>query len=680
MKSRFSKIHGLMVASLIATPMTFAKGFDVRTLTTLDSIHSSAVSPDGTALIYGLKAVNDKTTTSNLFLKRLNQSESDLQLTNHVSTEHSVVWSHDGSSVYFISSRSGTPQVWNLALTGGEAKQVTDLPLSIEGFKLASDGSKIVLSISTFLGCESLNCSADKFAAQKAKPNAGKVYNQLMVRHWDTWKDGSYKHLYVADITNTPITKVTDVTAGLATDSPAKPFSGMEEVTFTPDNKHIVYTAKAPSVTQASHTNYDLWQVDVSGKTRINLTANNKAWDAHPTFSPDGRYMAYVAMEKPGAESDRFAIMLKDLVTGTVKEVAPLWDRSARQVMFAPDSRNLIVTAQDIGQVSVFMINIQFGDIKQIQGEGSSSIIGVAGNDVVIKKKALNNPGQLYKVSFDGAHVEQLTHVNKEKLKDVDFGQFSQFSFKGWNDETVYGYWVKPSDYKAGEKYPVAFLIHGGPQGSFGNSWSTRWNPQLWAGAGYGVVMIDFHGSTGYGQQFTDSINQDWGGKPLEDLQKGLTAVTNQQPWLDSKNACALGASYGGYMVNWIAGNWNDQFKCLVNHAGLFDMRMFYNVTEELWFPGYDFGGSYAQVPDNYEKFNPVNYVKNWKTPMLVIHGEKDFRVPYGQGLAAFTTLQNKKIESQLIVFPQENHWILNNDNKIQWYDAVINWMDKFTK
>ena len=680
MKGRFSKIHGLMVAALIVTPMTFAKGFDVRTLTQLDSIHSSAVSPDGASLVYGLKTIDGKSTLSNLFLKRLNQQQSDVQLTNHASTEHSVVWSHDNSSIYFISSRSGSPQVWNLPLTGGEAKQVTNLPLTVEGFKIASDSSKIVLSMSAFNDCQSLRCSADKFAAQKATPNAGKVYNQLMVRHWDTWKDGSYKHLFVANLGDKVITQVTDITQGLATDTPAKPFSGMEEVTFTPDNNHIVYTAKAPSTTQAGHTNYDLWQVDVKGENRKNLTEKNQAWDAHPTFSPDGRYMAYVAMEKPGAESDRFAIMLKDLVTGTVKEVAPLWDRSARQLMFAPDSRNLIVTAQDIGQVSVFMINIQFGDIKQIQGEGSANIVGVAGNDVVIKKKALNNPGQLYKVSFDGVHVEQLTNVNKEKLKDVDFGQFSQFSFKGWNDETVYGYWVKPSDYKAGEKYPVAFLIHGGPQGSFGNSWSTRWNPQLWAGAGYGVVMIDFHGSTGYGQQFTDSINQDWGGKPLEDLQKGLVAVTSQQPWLDSNNACALGASYGGYMVNWIAGNWNEQFKCLVNHAGLFDMRMFYNVTEELWFPSYDFGGSYAQVPKNYEKFNPVNFVDNWKTPMLVIHGEKDFRVPYGQGLAAFTVLQSKKIESQLIVFPQENHWILDKDNKVQWYDAVISWMDKFTK
>lgn len=681
MKRRFSTLNTLMIAAgLIAAPITMAKGFDVRTLTNLDSVHSSAVSPDGNTLVYGFKQVNDGKSVSNLYLKSLNTKTQDKQLTNNTSTEHSVVFSSDNKSVYFLSSRSGSSQVWQLPLTGGEAIQVTDLPLNVDGFKLSSDGKHIVLTMAVFNECNDLKCSSEKFAQIASKPNAGKVYNQLMVRHWDTWNDGSYKHLFVGGLNGKTITQVTDITKGLATDIPAKPFSGMEEVSFTPDNQAIVYSAKAPSKDQAMHTNFDLWQVKLDGKDRVNLTEKNKAWDAHPTFSPDGRYMAYAAMSKPGAESDRFAIMLKDLVTGTVKEVAPLWDRSVRQMAFAPDSRNLIVTAQDVGQVSLFMINIQFGDIKQIQSDGSAGIVGVADKDIVISKKALNNPGQLYKVSFDGNHIEQLTDINKEKLKDIDFGQFSQFSFKGWNDETVYGYWVKPAGFKPGQKYPMAFLIHGGPQGSFGNSWSTRWNPQLWAGAGYGVVMIDFHGSTGYGQDFTDSINQDWGGKPLEDLQKGMAAVVKQQPWLDGNNACALGASYGGYMVNWIAGNWSDQFKCLVNHAGLFDMRMFYNVTEELWFPSTDFGGSYAAVSKNYEKFNPVNYVENWKTPMLVIHGEKDFRVPYGQGLAAFTVLQSKNIDSQLIVFPQENHWILNDENKVQWYDAVLNWMNKYTR
>lgn len=672
--------YGLLLAAMVAAPTALAKGFDVRTLTSLDSLHSHAVSSDGQFLVYGHKIKNSSGEVSNLFLKTLNKPGQDKQLTNSLLTESDSAWSHDNKSVYFLSQRSGTNQVWMLNINGGEALQVTDLPLNVDGFKLSGDDKKIIVSMSVFNECDTLTCSVKKLQDIESKLQAGKVYDQLMVRHWDTWNNGTYKHLFVATLNGKAITDAHDITKGLATDIPAKPFSGMEEVVFTPDNKAVVYSAKAPSKQQALHTNFDLWQVNIDGSERINLTKNNQAWDAQPIFSSDGRYMAYKAMEKPGAESDRFAVMLKDLVTGTVKEVAPLWDRSARQLQFAPDSRNLIVTAQDHGQVSLFMINIQFGDIKQLTNEGSASIVGVSANNVIISKKALDNPGQLYSVSFDGAHSQALTDINKDKLKEVDFGAFSQFSFKGWNDETVYGYWVKPSNYKAGQKYPVAFLIHGGPQGSFGNSFSTRWNPQLWAGAGYGVVMIDFHGSTGYGQKFTESINQDWGGKPLEDLQKGLAAVAKQQPWLDTNNACALGASYGGYMVNWIAGNWSDKFKCLVNHAGLFDMRMFYNVTEELWFPGYDFGGSYQNSSQSFEKFNPVNFVSQWKTPMLVIHGEKDFRVPYGQGLAAFTTLQTNNIDSKLMIFPNENHWIKNNDNKIQWYDNVIEWMGKYTK
>jgi len=678
----FTKIQGLLLASLaLASTPSNAKGFDVEKLTTLDSIHSTAVSPSGEFIVYGLKKVTADKTVSNLYIQGLSQANKSIkQLTNSKLTETNVVWAPDNKAIYFLSERSGSSQIWMLSLTGGEAVAVTDFEIAVDGFKLSPNGENIAVTMAIFNHCETFECSAKKFKAIADKPTAGREYSKLMVRHWDTWNDGSFKHLFVGKLKNNTLTNITDVTKGLMTDIPAKPFSGMEEVTFTPDNKAVVYSAKSPLGDQSSHTNFDLFQVNIDGTNLVNLTQANKAWDAQPTFSADGRYMAYLAMEKPGAETDRFSVMLKDLVTGTVKEVAPLWDRSARQIQFAPDSRNLVVTAQDLGQISVFLINIQFGDIKQISNEGSASVVGIAGNNVIISKKSLSNPGQLYSLSLDGVHTDALTTINSEKLNDVEFGQYSQFSFKGWNDETVYGYWVKPVGFKAGEKYPIAFLIHGGPQGSFGNSFSKGWNPQLWASAGYGVVMIDFHGSTGYGQQFTQSINQDWGGKPLEDLQKGLDAVVTQQPWLDGDNACALGASYGGYMVNWIAGNWPDKFKCMVNHAGLFDMRMFYNVTEESWFPEYDFGGSYQKVPENYEKFNPIKFANNWKTPMLVTHGEKDFRVPIGQSLATFTVLQKNNIDSKLLVFPQENHWLSNKDNKAQWYNTVLSWMDKYTK
>ncbi|WP_076411340.1 S9 family peptidase [Shewanella sp. UCD-KL12] len=669
---------GVVMSAQASSPQPFK----VQDLVKINKLHSANLSNDGNKLVYAVKKFDEEgKASSDLYLQDLTQAESKAkQLTYAVGTEHSAVFSADDQSVYFLASRDGSSQLYQLALTGGEAKQVSDLPLDIEGFKLSQDGKQVVLNMRVFPDCKDLKCSKDKFNAEAERTSTGREYKQLMVRHWDTWSDHSRSHLFVAQLNGEKITDAVDVTAGLDTETPPKPFSGMEEVTFTPDGKHVVYSAKAPSKDQAWITNYDLWQVPVTGGDAVNLTESNKAWDAHPTFSADGRYLAYLAMTKPGFEADRYRIMLRDTVTGQEKEVAPLWDRSASSLTFGKDNRTLYVTAQDVGQVSVFEVNTQFGDVKTIFNDGSNSIVGVSNDKIVFNHKSLVQPGDLHSINIDGQGIQKLTDINSEKLAKIKFGEFEQFSFKGWNNEEVHGYWIKPSDYKAGTQYPIAFLVHGGPQGSFGNSFSSRWNAQLWAGAGYGVVMIDFHGSTGYGQAFTDSITQDWGGKPLEDLQKGLDAVTQQQKWLDPNRTCALGGSYGGYMMNWIQGNWSDGFNCLVNHAGLFDMRSMYYVTEELWFPEYEFGGTYDQNKELYEKFNPVNYVENWKTPMLVIHGEKDFRVPYGQGLAAFSFMQRKGIPSELLIYPDENHWILNPDNLEQWYANVLGWMDRWTK
>ncbi|MPY24590.1 S9 family peptidase [Shewanella psychropiezotolerans] len=656
--------------------------FKVQDLVKINKLHSSTLSSDGNSIVFGIKKFDaEGKASSDLYIQDLTQMGSEpKQLTFAAGTEHSAAFSADDQSVYFLASRDGSSQLYKLPLTGGEARQVSDLPLDVEGFKLSQDGKQVVLNMRVFPDCQDLKCSEDKFTAEAERKSNGREYKQLMIRHWDTWSDNSRSHLFVAQLNGDKITTAVDVTAGLDTETPPKPFSGMEEVTFTPDGKYVVYSAKAPSKDQAWITNYDLWQVPVTGGDAVNLTESNKAWDAHPTYSADGRYLAYLAMKKPGFEADRYRIMLRDTVTGQEKEVAPLWDRSASSLTFGKDNRTLYVTAQDVGQVTIFEVNTQFGDVKTLYNEGSNSIVGVTADKIIFNHKSLVQPGDLHSINLDGQGLQKLTDINSEKLAKIKFGEFEQFSFKGWNNEEVHGYWIKPSNFKAGTQYPIAFLVHGGPQGSFGNSFSSRWNAQLWAGAGYGVVMIDFHGSTGYGQAFTDSISKDWGGKPLEDLQKGLAAVTKQQKWLDSSRTCALGGSYGGYMMNWIQGNWSDGFNCLVNHAGLFDMRSMYYVTEELWFPEYEFGGTYDENKDLYEKFNPVNYVENWKTPMLIIHGEQDFRVPYGQSLAAFTFMQRKGIPSELLVYPEENHWILNPDNLEQWYANVLGWMDRWTK
>ncbi|ABV36966.1 peptidase S9, prolyl oligopeptidase active site domain protein [Shewanella sediminis HAW-EB3] len=669
---------GLSISAQAANP----EPFTVQHLVKINKLHSPALSNDGSKIVYAVKKFDaEGESSSDLYIQDLSQADSKAkQLTSVKGTEHSVAFAADDQSIYFLAGRSGSSQLYKLSLNGGEAIQISDFPLDVEGFKLSQDGTQVVMNMRVFPECKDLKCSEDKFTAEQERKSSGREYKQLMVRHWDTWSDHSRSHLFVAKLNGEKIITAVDVTAGLDTETPPKPFSGMEEVTFTPDGKHLVYGAKAPGKDQAWITNYDLWQVPVTGGDAVNLTEANKAWDANPTFSADGRYLAYLAMTKPGFEADRYRIMLRDTVTGQEKEVAPLWDRSASSLTFGKDNRTLYVTAQDVGQVTVFEVNTQFGDVKTVYNDGSNSVVGVTNDKIIINHKSLVQPGDLYSMNLDGQGIKQLTQVNQEKLAEIKFGEFEQFSFKGWNNEEVHGYWIKPSDYKAGQKYPIAFLVHGGPQGSFGNSFSSRWNAQLWAGAGYGVVMIDFHGSTGYGQEFTDSISQDWGGKPLEDLQKGLAAVTKQQKWLDETRTCALGGSYGGYMMNWIQGNWSDGFNCLVNHAGLFDMRSMYYVTEELWFPEYEFGGTYQDNKELYEKFNPVNYTENWKTPMLVIHGEKDFRVPYGQGLAAFSFMQRKGIPSELLIYPEENHWILNPDNLEQWYANVLGWMDRWTE
>ena len=292
----------------------------------------------------------------------------------------------------------------------------------------------------------------------------------------------------------------------------------------------------------------------------------------------------------------------------------------------------------------------------------------------------LHSPAELFGISMNGKNTGQLTHINADKVAAARTGEYEQFSFLGWNDETVFAYVVKPVDFDPAKKYPVAFLIHGGPQGSFGNVFHYRWNPQAYAGAGYAAVMVDFHGSTGYGQAFTDSIRGDWGGKPLVDLKKGLAAALDRYPWMDGDRVGALGASFGGYMVNWIAGQWPDRFRCLVNHDGNLGERMAYFDTEELWFPEWDHMGTPWDNPTGYEEQNPLRFVGNWRTPMLVIHGELDFRIPVSQGLATFNALQRRGIASKFLYFPDENHWVLKPHNSIQWHETVLAWLDQWLK
>ncbi len=472
-----------------------------------------------------------------------------------------------------------------------------------------------------------------------------------------------------------------DVMQAMDADAPSKPFGGSNEYTFTPDGRSIVFGARNAGREEAWSTNFDLFLAPIDGSTAPrNLTPGNPAWDAFPTFSPDGRTLAYTAMQRAGYEADRFRIVLRQWPDGDERVLTESWDRSPGNLAWSPDGKTLFATADHLGNHALFAIDVASGKVRTVVGRGHVTAPQVNGQHLVYLLDTLQGPAELHSVRADGRDAKALTRINEQRLAAVRLGASEQFSFKGAGGETVYAWVVKPVDFDPAQKYPVALLIHGGPQGSFGDQFHYRWNPQTYAGRGYAAVMIDFHGSTGYGQAFTDAINGDWGGKPLEDLQLGLAAALAKYSWMDGDRVAALGGSYGGYLVNWIAGQWPDRFRALVTHSGNLDERFAYFATEELWFPEWEHGGTPWENPEGYAKHNPVDLVKNWRTPTLVIHGGKDYRVVETGGFATFTALQRMGIPSRFLHFPDENHWILKPANSILWHDTVLDWLDRWLK
>ena len=679
-----SRLMMLGAATLAAgTALAAPRGFTEEDLVRMERVGSPALSPDASRVVYTVRSTDLEKNRGNTQLWMLDlrsPKAAPVRLTNSDASSTDPEWSPGGDAVYFLSARSGSSQVWRLPLAGGEAARVTDLPVGVDNFRLSPAGDRLAMSLTVFRDCPDLACT--KARLDKKGKASGQVYDRLFVRHWDTWSDGSNSVLYAAplDASGKVSAAPVSLSGTLDGDVSSKPFGDHADYQFSPDGKSVVFSVRVAGKTEAWSTNFDIYQVSASGGTPRNLTADNLAWDAKPSFSPNGRTLAYLAMRRPGFESDRFRLVLMDVASGSKRVVAEDWDRSIGAYVWSADSKTVLANAEDVGQDRLFAIDAASGKVVPLTVDGSVSEFDTRAGSVVFVRSTLSSGAQLYRTNLAGGAATQLTHNNEQQLADVRFGQYEQFSFAGANGETVHGFVMKPWNAVEGGKYPVAFLIHGGPQGSFGNGWGYRWNPQTYAGAGYAAVFIDFHGSTGYGQAFTDSISGDWGGKPLEDLKKGLDAAVKKFPWLDRERSCALGASYGGYMINWIAGNWSDGFKCLVNHDGVFDQRGMAYSTEELWFTEWENRGTYLMSPALHEQFNPVQYVKNWKTPMLVVQGDLDFRIPTAQALGTFTALQRQGIESKLLVFPDENHWVLKPLNSLQWHHTVKDWLDQHLK
>ena len=666
----------------LATALAFAclgpaqaRPFTARDLVGLDRVSDPHVSPDGRAIAYDVRST-DIAANKGVHAVWLLAGGQPRKLLDDASSPR---WSADGRALYVLSGRSGSDQVWRVGLDGSTPVQATHLPLDVGAYRVSPDERTLVVSMAVFPDCEAPACTVQRMAARKADKASGQVFDHLFVRHWDTWADGTRNHLFAVRLDGQGDAAV-PLMAHFDGDTPSKPFGGDEDFGLSADGRSVYFSARTAGRREPWSTNFDIWRAPVDGSSApVDLTAANPAWDAEPVVSPDGRSLAYRAQTRPGFESDRFGVWIMDLASGRTHQVAPAWDRSAAHLAWTPDGAALIVTADDLGTGKLFRMQVADGTVQPLTGRGHVGDYDVGAQGVVYTADAFDRPADLWTLS-PGQSPRQLTHANAERLADTPLTPGEPFSFAGWNGETVHGYLFKPAGYQPDRRYPTAFLIHGGPQGSWNDDWSYRWNPQTYVGAGYGVVVVDFHGSTGYGQAFADSISGHWGDRPLEDLQKGWTAALAKAPYLDGDHACALGASYGGFMIDWMAGVWNTPWKCLVVHDGVFDDRMMGYSTEEQWFSEWENGHAPPwRNPEGFERFNPVNHVAAWSKPILVIHGGKDYRIPLEQGLGAFTAAQSRDLPSQFLYFPDENHWVLKPQNSLQWHATVEAWLKRWT-
>ena len=649
------------------------------TATDMHSMHrlgSPEVSRDGRYAVFTISttdwAKNKRVNT--LYLLDLTKPGASPQQVVGAHKGHDAVFGPDGS-LWFLMAAGEQDQLFRMPI-GGKPVQVSNFKGDIGGFRLAPSGDRVVVWADRDLRCRDLNCAG---LPPKPKTGTGRTYDQLFVRHWDTWAEPGVKsRLFTFPVATGKLAGAgVPIEGNLVGDTPSKPFGGAEEIAFSPDGRTVFFALREAGRIEALSTNLDIFQAASDGSAPpVNLTAANHATDNLPAVSPDGRTLAYAAMKRPGYESDRMVVQLRDLATGQARPLTEGFDRSVGSIEWSRDGRSLFVTADDTLEHPVFRVDVATGQVTRLTADGHyDNVRALPGGAVLATMNSIAAPDDLYRL--DGSRVSKLTDVNRELLSQLDPIALQKFSFTGANNDRVWGWELKPANVAG--KLPIVFLVHGGPQGSFSNSWSYRWNPRVFISPGYAAVSVDFHGSTGYGQVFQDAINRNWGGWPLEDLKAGLAYATAHDPQLDADRACAAGGSYGGYMMNWIEGMWPDRFRCIVQHDGVFDARAMAYETEELWFDEWEHGGHpYYEAPEEFEKWNPVNHVTAWKTPQLVITSENDFRIPYTQGIAAFTALQRRNIPSRLLIFPDENHWVLKPKNSVQWYDEVFGWMGRW--
>ncbi|MGB8507305.1 MAG: S9 family peptidase [Pyrinomonadaceae bacterium] len=684
---RLSAFVTALVLVVLCASAAFAQSkpaFTVNDLLKMRRVSDPQLSPDGKWVAYTIADPNFSANRSitQIYVVSISGGEPK-QLTSGDSSAASPRWSPDGTRLAFTTGG----QIWTMDAQGGDRKQVTTLSSGASDPVWSPDGRMIAFLSDVYPDCADDACNKRRDEEADSSKVKAHLVDRLLYRHWTSWKGGKRSHVLVTQVAGG---KAVDLTTG---DFDAPPFSlgGPPDYAFSPDSKELAFTRNTEKV-EATSTNSDIFVIAVTGGEARRITGDNTGADASPQYSPDGRFIAYRSQQTAGFESDRWRLMLYDRAAKSSRELISKFDAYVEGFTFTPDSKGIYLASGERGRQPVYYVSMSDGAVKKlIEGFNDDVQISKDGRTLVFSRSTTTRPAEIYTARLDGiveasragaGQAVQLTHANDAMLAGFDLQPAEEVTWEGAAGAKVSGWIVKPAGFDASKKYPLVVLIHGGPQGAWNDSWGYRWNPEIFAQAGYVVFTPNPRGSTGYGQQFTNDISGDWGGKAFADITNGVAHVLSLG-YTDKNRIGAAGGSYGGYMVDWILGHNDDarfKFSALVSHAGVFNLTSMYGATEELWFPEWEFKGTPWANPELYERWSPHRFAKNFKTPTLVTHGELDYRVPVDQGLQLFTYLQKQGVESKLLVYPDEGHWILKPQNSQLWYTTVINWFDAHLK
>jgi len=665
-------VIGMAVAASAQQPA----GLQAEDLFNFKRVSEPQISPDGKWVAYVIQTYDKAKNSSNRQIWLVPASGGAPRQITAAGSNDRPRWSPDGRQIAFLSTREGGSQVWILDLTaGGEARKVTSISTGAGGHAWSPDGRSLVFSSDVYPECKDDACNQAKAAEVESNKVKAKVATRLLYRHWNFWKDGMRTHVFVVPASGGASL---DHTPG---DFDAPPFaSGSQDgYAISPDGKELCYATNTDPV-EATSTNSDLMIVPVGGGTAKRITGENKGWDGNPVYSPDGKTIAFLSQDRAGFEADTFRIKLYDRTTGSIRTLTGSLDRSIDRIVWAPDGASMLVTAGVESYEQVFRVNVATGAVSNIVEKALVSDFSISrdGRTLAFASQSPAVPTEIFTASADGAGAKQITDTNRELLSKRTFVAVEDLWTTASDGTKVHSLLAKPVGFDPAKKYPLLVLIHGGPQGAWQRNFHYRWNPQIYAAAGYVVLMPNPRGSTGFGQAYTDAVTGDWGGKPYTDIMSAVDEAAKLS-YVDPARIGAAGASYGGYMINWILGH-TDRFKVLVSHAGVYNLTSMAGATEELWFTDWEFKGTPWTNREMYERFSPHNFVTSFKTPTLVIHGELDYRVPIGEGLQLFTALQRQNVPSKLIVFPDEGHHILKPQNAEMWHKSVLDWLGTYLK